>query len=217
MHHHCRSSPCRTRPRHRANPGVGHVVLLSGGLCDRDCCRDRLVAWDRGQRHLDRAFGGRTDLAASRPHHRPSRRPPGPAREFAVFCRGPDRRRAGAEPAGVTWRRGWSSASAWAPELYDAVFATLGRLYGNEARGPITNLTLFGGFASTVCWPLSAFMIDHTGWRTACLIYAGLHLVVSLPLQMAVVRRAPARSRDGQHRGGRCRGGRGRSPSPMKA
>ena len=76
--------------------------------------------------------------------------------------------------------------------LYDAVFAALGRLYGSKARGPITNLTLFGGFASTICWPLSAFMIDHVGWRSACLIYAGLHLVVSLPLQMAVVRKPAA-------------------------
>jgi Major Facilitator Superfamily len=75
--------------------------------------------------------------------------------------------------------------------LYDAVFATLGRLYGSGARGPITNLTLFGGFSSTICWPLSAFMIEQVGWRSACLIYAGLHLLVSLPLQMAVVRPTP--------------------------
>jgi predicted MFS family arabinose efflux permease len=75
--------------------------------------------------------------------------------------------------------------------LYDAVFAALGRLYGSGARGPITNLTLFGGFASTVCWPLSAFMIDHAGWRAACVIYAGLHLIIALPLQMAVVRNSP--------------------------
>jgi predicted MFS family arabinose efflux permease len=78
--------------------------------------------------------------------------------------------------------------------LYDAVFAALGRLYGSEARSSITNLTLFGGFASTVCWPLSAFMIDHVGWRIACLIYAGLHLAIALPLQMAVIRQAPARA-----------------------
>jgi hypothetical protein len=78
--------------------------------------------------------------------------------------------------------------------LYDAVFAALGRLYGSAARGPITNLTLFGGFSSTICWPLSAFMIEHTGWRSACLIYAGLHLAVSLPLQMAVVRPAAPRA-----------------------
>jgi hypothetical protein len=75
--------------------------------------------------------------------------------------------------------------------LYDAVFAALGRMYGSAARGPITNLTLFGGFASTVCWPLSAFMIEHIGWREACFVYAGLHLLVALPLQMAVIRRAP--------------------------
>ena len=72
--------------------------------------------------------------------------------------------------------------------LYDAVFAALGRMYGSDARGPITNLTLFGGFASTICWPLSAFMIDHVGWRSACFIYAALHLFVALPLQMAVLR-----------------------------
>ena len=71
--------------------------------------------------------------------------------------------------------------------LYDAVFAALGKLYGREARTPITNLTLFGGFASTVCWPLSAFLAETYGWRAACLIYAVLHLVISLPLQMAVM------------------------------
>jgi hypothetical protein len=75
--------------------------------------------------------------------------------------------------------------------LYDAVFATLGRMYGHAARGPITNLTLFGGFASTVCWPLSARLIEFAGWRGACLIYAALHLCVSLPLQFAVVRSQP--------------------------
>jgi predicted MFS family arabinose efflux permease len=71
--------------------------------------------------------------------------------------------------------------------LYDAVFAALGRMYGSEARGPITNLTLFGGFASTVCWPLSAFMIEQFGWRSACFVYAAIHLFVMLPLQAAVV------------------------------
>jgi MFS family permease len=71
--------------------------------------------------------------------------------------------------------------------LYDAVFAALGKIYGKDARAPITNLTLFGGFASTVCWPLSAFLAESFGWRGACLIYAALHLLVSLPLQMAVM------------------------------
>src|SRR4029077_9446696 len=76
--------------------------------------------------------------------------------------------------------------------LYDAVFAALGRMYGHAARGPITNLTLFGGFASTVCWPLSARLIEAFGWRSACFVYAALHIAVSLPLQVAVVRPQPA-------------------------
>jgi predicted MFS family arabinose efflux permease len=99
----------------------------------------------------------------------------------------------GLAPALPVYLLGWVLIGAgMGTGLYDAVFAALGRMYGSEARGPITNLTLFGGFASTICWPLSAFMIEHAGWRMACFIYAGLHLFVSLPLQMSVVRKAPA-------------------------
>lgn len=76
--------------------------------------------------------------------------------------------------------------------LYDAVFSALGRLYGKEARGPITNLTLFGGFASTLCWPLSAFMIESVGWRGACFVYAAIHLFVALPLIAYAMQAKPA-------------------------
>ncbi len=41
--------------------------------------------------------------------------------------------------------------------LYDAAFAALGRIYGTEARGSITGITLMAGFASTVGWPLTAW------------------------------------------------------------
>ena len=53
--------------------------------------------------------------------------------------------------------------------LYDPAFATLTGLYGRAARGPITGITLIAGFASTVGWPLSAFLDAQFGWRTACL------------------------------------------------
>jgi MFS family permease len=66
--------------------------------------------------------------------------------------------------------------------LYDPAFSTLGRLYGHGARQLITTLTLFGGFASTACWPLSAFFISELGWRGACLAYAIVHLCICLPL-----------------------------------
>jgi MFS family permease len=69
-----------------------------------------------------------------------------------------------------------------AASLYDAAFSTLGHIYGRGARGAITALTLWGGFASTVCWPISAFLVETVGWRNACFGYAALHLTVTLPL-----------------------------------
>jgi predicted MFS family arabinose efflux permease len=73
--------------------------------------------------------------------------------------------------------------------LYDPAFATLGRLYGQEARRAITLTTLFGGFASTVCWPLSAFLVTHVGWRGTCLAYAAINLAIVLPLYWFAVPR----------------------------
>jgi predicted MFS family arabinose efflux permease len=74
--------------------------------------------------------------------------------------------------------------------LYDAAFATLGRLFGTGARQAIGTLTLFGGFASTVGWPLSAALEHAWGWRGACWAWAGLHLLIGLPLNAALPRAA---------------------------
>jgi len=71
--------------------------------------------------------------------------------------------------------------------LYDAAFATLGGIYGREARSAITTLTLWGGFASTVCWPLSALFIEHLGWRWSCVAYAAIQLGLCLPLILFVL------------------------------
>lgn len=73
--------------------------------------------------------------------------------------------------------------------LYDAAFGTLGRYYGYGARSAITTLTLFGGFASTLCWPLSALLLSGIGWRGVCLTYAAIHIAVSLPLILAFLPR----------------------------
>lgn len=78
---------------------------------------------------------------------------------------------------------GWLvMGSGMSATLYDAAFGTLGRYYGYGARSAITTLTLYGGFASTICWPLSAFLLDHGGWRAVCLVYAAVHLIVGVPL-----------------------------------
>ncbi len=77
--------------------------------------------------------------------------------------------------------------------LYDPAFATLGRLYGHGGRSAITTLTLFGGFASTICWPLSAFLEAHLRWRGACLVYAGFQLAVALPAYLFILPRESRR------------------------
>lgn len=66
--------------------------------------------------------------------------------------------------------------------LYDAAFATLGRLLGRSARSSITGVTLLAGFASTIGWPLTALLENELGWRVACGVWAMLHIVVGLPL-----------------------------------
>ena len=71
--------------------------------------------------------------------------------------------------------------------LYSSAFAALGLLYGESARTPITALTLFGGLASTICWPLSLYLVSEIGWRGTCGVYAALQLLVTIPLYLWVL------------------------------
>ncbi len=67
--------------------------------------------------------------------------------------------------------------------LHEAAFATLVRLYGKDSRGAITGVTLFAGFASTVGWPLTAWLETHVGWRGACFGWACVHIVMVIALR----------------------------------
>src|ERR1700727_68179 len=66
--------------------------------------------------------------------------------------------------------------------LYDAAFAALGRIYGDNARRSITGITLLAGFASTVGWPLTAWGLQTIGWRNTCFAWAAAHILVGLPI-----------------------------------
>ncbi len=81
---------------------------------------------------------------------------------------------------------------AMAANLYDAAFGSLGRIFGSEARRPITALTLAGGFASTVSWPVTHFLLETAGWQGTYLVYAALLAVVSAPLHAIALPRARA-------------------------
>ena len=76
--------------------------------------------------------------------------------------------------------------------LYAPAFATLTRLYGAGARAPITGITLFAGFASTIGWPLSAFMLARYGWRDACFVWAALNFFLCMPVNWLLIPTAAA-------------------------
>ncbi|WP_395678120.1 MFS transporter [Inquilinus sp.] len=66
--------------------------------------------------------------------------------------------------------------------LYDPLFSAVGQAYGTAARGTLTQITLISGFAITLCWPASHFLIEGIGWKGACLAYAAIAIFVVIPL-----------------------------------
>jgi predicted MFS family arabinose efflux permease len=95
-----------------------------------------------------------------------------------------------ASPNLITYLASWTVLGiGMGTGLYDAAFATLGRTYGAAARSAITALTLIAGFSSTICWPLSAFLVDHYGWRITCLAYGAFQLTLSLAVHLTWVPR----------------------------
>lgn len=91
--------------------------------------------------------------------------------------------------------------------LFEVAFAALVRLFGKEARGTITGLTLIAGFASFVGWTVSVWVEAQYGWRGVCWFWALVHLCIGLPLHalmptptLASARKTDAQSDDSQPR-----------------
>lgn len=78
---------------------------------------------------------------------------------------------------------GWTVVgAAMAMVLYEAAFATINREFLHSPRKAISVLTLFGGLASTVFWPLTLKLDGALGWRATFFIYAAMHLLLCAPL-----------------------------------
>ena len=71
--------------------------------------------------------------------------------------------------------------------LYDAAFACWPAPPGPTARRPMSQITLFGGLASTVMWPVGHLLAEWLGWRGAVLAYGALALATA-PLFLALPR-----------------------------
>jgi predicted MFS family arabinose efflux permease len=76
--------------------------------------------------------------------------------------------------------------------LYDPAFATLTRIFGSSARRQIIFVTFAGGFASTVGWPATHFLLEHLGWRGTFLTFAVVLACVVAPLNAFALPRTVA-------------------------
>jgi predicted MFS family arabinose efflux permease len=86
----------------------------------------------------------------------------------------------------VTYYAAWIALGvAMRLTLYDAAFAALARIAGAGARRAMAQITLLGGLASTVFWPLGHWIAQLVGWRGAVIAYAGFALA-TIPLHLAI-------------------------------
>jgi MFS family permease len=96
----------------------------------------------------------------------------------------------------AVWYCGWTIIGiGMSMGLYDAAFATVGGLLRQEAGPTVTGITLVAGLASTVFWTLGAALIGPLHLRGLLLAYAGLMLLVNLPMVWLLVPPAPPRVR----------------------
>ncbi|HEY2815668.1 MAG TPA: MFS transporter [Casimicrobiaceae bacterium] len=79
----------------------------------------------------------------------------------------------------------WAFAGiARAMTLYEAAFAALSQHAGKSFRNSVTAITLLGGLAGTVFFPLSLLGLAHIGWRGTVAGFAAAELLVCLPLHL---------------------------------
>lgn len=76
--------------------------------------------------------------------------------------------------------------------FYEPIFAITIRRWPNDYRRPIIHITFLGGLASTAFIPLGAVLIDQLGWRQTCLVLAGFHLLICLPIHWFMLRETAA-------------------------
>ena len=66
--------------------------------------------------------------------------------------------------------------------LYDVAFASIAKLRpGQAAQSAISGITLFGGVASTIYWPLTLMLSTLYGWQVTWQIHAVSVLLICVP------------------------------------
>lgn len=79
----------------------------------------------------------------------------------------------------------------WSATLYGPAFATVTAHFRERRTEALTVVTLMAGLASTIFFPLAAFLVEPLGWRSALVALAAI-MAVTIPLHFFVLRKAPA-------------------------
>jgi MFS family permease len=98
-------------------------------------------------------------------------------------------------------------ASAQGPVSYLACWALMGvasalalstpssiaivQIAGPRSRQAIALLTIIGGMASTIFWPVTGVLDAAIGWRETLLLYAAIHLFACVPIHWLILPRRP--------------------------
>jgi MFS family permease len=83
----------------------------------------------------------------------------------------------------LSYFAGWIIIAAGSPlTLYNAAFTSLARMSGRNARRAILLVTLIGGLASSIVWPLSAIALSVLDWRSLVMIFAAMNILLCAPL-----------------------------------
>ena len=78
---------------------------------------------------------------------------------------------------------GWVTlGTAGSAILSTAAYIMLNELAGQNAKGAIGALMLLTGLSSSIFWPIASLLAKAFGWQATCEIYAGMMMLVSLPL-----------------------------------
>jgi MFS family permease len=76
--------------------------------------------------------------------------------------------------------------------LYEPAFAVIVSWFAPDRRSnALLAVTIVAGFASTIFLPLTGILVEHLDWRSALLVLATIHGLVTVPLHTLVIRRSP--------------------------
>ena len=89
----------------------------------------------------------------------------------------------------LLWAGGLGLAQALT--FYPVTFTVINNWFRQRRGRALALLTLLGGFASVVFYPLAGALTAHYGWRLALLVMAACQLLVCVPIHLLVLRRHP--------------------------